>query len=91
MGNYISKDQRMEKKNEIQRAHFHMGFDKKCKLDISDGEQASPFGFIQTSVLVTFMSILSLRTWSLIEIDGSLPMSMLYYKIVFGGIVIGCY
>lgn len=27
-GTFVTKDQRIEKKNEIQRAHFHMGFDK---------------------------------------------------------------
>ena len=30
-GSYVTKDQRLEKKNEIQRAHFHMGFDKDRK------------------------------------------------------------
>lgn len=35
MGTYISKDQRLEKKNEIQRAHFQMGFDTKRKLFLS--------------------------------------------------------
>ena len=55
IGTYTTKDQRIETKNEIQRAHFHMGFDtystetKDSVIKIIDKLKQPVFGIKQNN------------------------------------------